>query len=151
MLQVAKDKRVPQEFIDKVFESVDKYMDEFSTDVNEELGKLGENAKERISTLDNWAKANLSKDSYEALTSKLTNAGSIKALEEIRGKMMSNVPQVPGNNGQAPSSTSVADIKLELATNLQKYKTDDNYRKDITQRLEVAVKNSPEYIDKVGS
>jgi hypothetical protein len=58
---------------------------------------------------------------------------------------------VPGNNGQVPSSTSVADIKMELSNNLQKYKTDESYRKDITQRLEVAVKNSPDYIDKVGA
>jgi capsid assembly protein len=149
--QIAKEKRVPKEFIDKMLESVDKYMDEFSTDVNEELAKLGGNAKERITTLDNWAKANLSKDSYEALTAKLTNANSIKALEELRGKMMSNTTQVPGNNGQVPSSTSVADIKMELSNNLQKYKTDESYRKDITQRLEVAVKNSPDYIDKVGA
>lgn len=149
--QIAKDKRVPKEFIDKMIDSVDKYMDEFNTDSAEELKKLGDNAKERITTLDNWAKANLTKDSYEALSLKLNNAGSIKALEELRGKMMSNVTQVPGNNGQAPSTVSVADLKLELAQNLQKYKTDENYRNDISKRLEVAVKNSPDYIDKVGA
>jgi len=45
---------------------------------------------------------------------------------------------------------SVEDLKLELAPNLAKYKPDDAYRKDLSRRLEVAVKNDPNYIDKVG-
>jgi hypothetical protein len=150
--QVAKDKRVPQEVIDKMLESVDKYMDEFSIDYKEEIKKLGDNAEERVNTLDNWAKANLSKDAYEALTRTLTNAESIKALEELRGKVMSNTPQVPnGNSGAIEEAPSVNDIKLELSNNLAKYKTDEKYRQDIQRRLEVAVKNTPGYIDKVGS
>lgn len=149
--EYAKEKRVPQEFIDKMIDSVDKYVDEFSTDMNDEIQKLGDNAKERLTTLDNWAKANLSKDSYEALSSRIRDAESIKALEELRGKMMSNIPQVPGNNGEVNQAASVEDLKMELSNNLQKYKTDENYRKDIQKRLEVAAKNTPGYVDKVGA
>jgi hypothetical protein len=148
----AKEKRVPQEFIDKMLESVDKYMDEFTIDPREEIKKLGDNAQERVITLDNWAKANLSKDSYEALTGSLTKAESIKALEELRGKMMSSNPQIPGDNGSVNVAASLNDIKMELSNNLAKYKTDENYRKDLQRRLEVAAKNSPEgYVDKVGA
>lgn len=147
----AKEKRVPQEFIDKMLESVDKYMDEFSVDMVEEIKKLGDNGRERVVTLDNWAKANLSKNSYEALTSRLTNAESIKALEELRGKMMSNNPQIPNDNGTVTSSVSLEDIKLELSNNLEKYKTDVAYRKDFQNRLEVAAKNTPGFVDKVGA
>src|ERR1700677_2983599 len=68
-LKLAKDKRVPKDVIDKMVDSFDKYMDEFSVDYEEETKKLGDNAQERLTVLDNWAKANLSKDSYEALTS----------------------------------------------------------------------------------
>lgn len=152
-LQIAaKDKRVPQEFIDKMIESVDKYVDEFRTDTAEELKKLGDNATERVTILDNWAKANLSKEAYEGLTNSLSNAESIKALEELRGKMMSNTPQVPNDQGNVNSSgASLDDIKLELQNNLQKYKTDENYRRDIQKRLEVAAKNAPGFVDKVGA
>lgn len=151
-LQVAaKERRVPQEFIDKMIESVDKYVDEFRTDTAEELKKLGDNARERVTVLDNWAKANLSREAYEGLTNSLSNAESIKALEELRGKMMSTTPQVPNDQGNTHSSASLDDIKLELQNNLQKYKTDDNYRKDISKRLEVAAKNAPGYVDKVGA
>jgi len=150
--QLAKDKRVPKEVMDKMLDSVDKYMDEFSTDYNEEYKKLGDNASDRLTTLDNWAKANLSKTSYEAITSNMRNADSIKALEELRGKMMSNTPTVPnGNNEAVNNSATIEDIKLELSENLGKYKTDMAYRKDISSRLEVAAKNTPGFVDKVGA
>lgn len=150
--KVAKDKRVPQEFMDKMIESVDKYMDEFSTDYNEEIKKLGDNAKDRLNILDNWAQANLSKGSYEALTANIRDADSIKALEELRGKMMMNNPQVPNGNANANSTKqSVEDLKAELVDNMEKYKTDVNWRKNWQAKLEVAVKNEPGYIDKVGA
>ena len=149
--QIAKDKRVPQEVMDKMLESVDKYMDEFSTDHDDEYKKLGDNADERLQTLDNWLKANYSKETYEAITSRATSADAIKALEEMRGKQMTNTVQVPnGNDGATHNSASLEDIKMELTNNLPKYKTDVAYRKDITNRLEVAAKNEPGYIDKVG-
>jgi hypothetical protein len=147
----AKDKRVPQEFIDKMIESVDKYVDEFRVDTAEELKRLGDNAKERVQVLDNWAKANLSREAYEGLTNSLNNAEAIKALEELRGKMMSNTPQVPNNQGNVSGSTSLEDLKMELSNNLQKYKDDPKYRADIGKRLEVAAKNTPGYVDKVGA
>lgn len=150
--KVAKEKRVPKEVMDKVIESVDKYMDEFSLDTAAELKKLGDNAEERVTTIDNWAKANLSKESYEALSRTVMTADSIKAIEELRGKMMSNNPQIPtGNTGNVESGSSVADLQLELANNLQKYKTDDAYRKDIQRRMEVAAKNAPGFVDKMGA
>jgi DNA repair ATPase RecN len=150
--QLAKDKRVPAEVMDKMLESVDKYMDEFSTDPQDEIKKLGDNATERLTTLDNWAKANLSKDSYEVLTSNLRTADSIKALEELRGKMMSTNPHVPnGNDGATHNTATLEDIKMELSNNLQKYKTDPKYQKDIQSRLEIAAKNVPGFVDKVGA
>jgi|SRR5579872_1077980 len=152
-LQVAaKEKRVPLEFIDKMIESVDKYVDEFRIDSGEELKKLGDNARERVQILDNWAKANLSKESYEGLTESLNNADAIKALEELRGKMMSNTAQVPNNNGNVQgSSQSLEEVKMELVNNLQKYKDDPKYRDDIRKRLEIASKNATGYVDKVGA
>ncbi len=152
--QVMKDKRVPQEVADKIMDSFDKYMDEFSVDEEAEIKKLGDNAKDRLTVLNNWAQANLSKDSYEALTSNMRNAESIKALEELRGKMMSNTPQVPSGNESANSgAASLDDLKAELSqpANLAKYKTDEKYRKDLQGRMEIAAKNNPNYVDKVGS
>jgi hypothetical protein len=149
---IAKAKRVPQEVMDKMIQSIDKYMDEFNTDYSEEVKKLGEGAHDRLVKLDNWAKANLSDESYEALTANLRNAESIKALEELRGKMMSNNTVIPtGNDNANHGAATVADLKVELENNMQKYSTDAAYRKDWQARLEVAAKNNPDYIDKIGA
>lgn len=151
--QLAKERRVPKEVMDKMLDSIDSYMDEFSTDENEEIKKLGDNAQERLVTLDNWAKANMSKDSYLALKSNLRNAESIKALEELRGKMMSTTPHVPnGNDGATHNNATIEDLKLEMQTNLAKYKSDVNYRKDLQGRIEMAAKANPTgYVDKQGA
>lgn len=150
LLQLAKEKRVPKEVIDKMQDSIDKYMNEFSIDYTEEAKKLGDNAKERLTTLDNWAKANLSEESYLALTGNLRSAESIKALEELRGKMMSNTILVPGSNDASTSNVaSIEEIQTELSNNLAKYKSDPIYRKEIQGRIELTSKNS-NYIDKSG-
>ena len=150
MLQLAKDKRVPKEVIDAMIGSVDKYFDEFKIDYAEEAKKLGPNAKERLTVLDNWARANLSEAASEALMNNLKNADSIKALEELRGKMMSNTPIVPnGNDGSSSNVATIADLTAELSDNLAKYKNDPNYRKDYQARLEVASKSS-NVVDKSG-
>lgn len=151
LLSVAKEKRVPKEVMDKMVDSIDKFMTEFDVDPNQEINKLGPNAKERLTTLDNWAKANLSKEAYESLTKNIVDASGIKALEELRGKMMSTNTMVPGgNDGAGSNHATVEDIKAEITNNLAKYKADPEYRKNIQGRLELAAKTSG-YIDKVGS
>lgn len=146
--EFAKSKRVPAEVMDKMIESVDKYMSEFSIDPNEEVQKLGENGKERLKILNNWAKANLSNDSYSALTSHLRTAEGVKALEELRNKMMTNTQNIPsGNDDSGKGQPTLAELQEELNNNLQKYKTDPKYRKDITSRLEIAAKQST-FVDK---
>ena len=65
---------------------------------------------------------------------------------------MSNVAQVPNGNDTSTTTTATVDeLKMELQNNLPKYKTDAEYRKDWSRRLEIATKNSPDYIDKVGA
>lgn len=151
--QIAKDKRVPKDVMDKMVDSFDKYMDEFKVDYDEEVKKLGDGARDRIKVLDNWAKANLTKESYDAISSSMNNAESIKALEELRGKFMSNTPQVPtGNSGSVENTQSIDDLKLEMTENLEKYKTDTAYRKDWQRRMELAAKaGNHGYVDKIGA
>jgi hypothetical protein len=149
-LALAKDKRVPKDVIDKMVDSFDKYMDEFSVDYNEEAKKLGDNANERLKTLNNWAAANLSKESYEALTSSIKNVDAFKALEELRGKMMSNSSMVPsGNDSSSNNVETLADIQAEIVNNLPKYKSDPKYRAELQSRLEISSKNSG-MVDKTG-
>lgn len=146
---IAKEKRVPQEVMDKMLESFDKYMGEFAVDFSEETKKLGENAKERLTLLDNWAKANLRKESYEALTGSLTSAEAIMALEELRGKMMTTTTIPNGNDNGGAEQVTVDSLKAEMITNFEKYQKDPKYRADWQNRMSVAAKNSG-IVDKMG-
>lgn len=147
----AKNKRVPQDVMDKVIESVDKYLDEFSTDEQAEYQKLGSDYKQRLTLLDNWAKANLSAEAHEALTKNVRTADGIKAIEEIRKKMMDSGSKVPnGNEGSSDNGITIADIQKEMSLNLDKYKTDPVYRAELQARIAIAAKSSG-YVDKTAS
>ena len=148
LIELAQKRRVPKEVMDKVIDSVDKYFDEFKTDPDEEFKKLGDKAEERIKLVDNWAKANLSKESYDALTNNVNNAESLMALEEIRSKMMSSSSNIPGNNDNTNAMPTMAELQSELNSNLDKYKNDAKYRADWTRRMEMATKANSAFVDK---
>lgn len=150
-LSLAKEKRVPKEVVDKMVDSFDKYIDQYNVNPEEEIKKLGTDGQERMKILDNWAKANLSESAYKALTNDVKSADAIKALEELRGKMMSNAPVIPnGNDSSTNNVQTVADLQEELQTNHAKFKTDPKYRADWQGRLALASKNSG-FIDKMGA
>ena len=73
----AKEKRVPQEVFTKMLESVAKYGKSMVPNEGAEKAKLGPDADKRLEVLNNWAKANLSKTAYEALSQNLTTAESV--------------------------------------------------------------------------
>jgi hypothetical protein len=148
MLEYAKGKHVPQDVLDKVFESVGSYLDEFKVDYSEEVQKLGDKAQERLQVLDNWAKSNFSEETYAALTNNMRTADAIKAIEEVRNKMNANTTQIPTGNYDANNNApSLQDIQSELNKNLDKYKSDPTYRREMQHKMELASKNST-YQDK---
>ncbi len=143
MLQYAKSKHVPQDVMDKMFESVGKYLDEFNIDYSEEKAKLGGNADERLNVIDNWAKSNFSAETYEALTNNLRTADAIKAIEEVRNKMNSSATTIPNSNHDATASApTLQEIQSEMNKNLDKYKTDPTYRREMQAKMELASKAS---------
>lgn len=146
--ELAKQKRVPAEVMDKMLESVDKYFSEFTPDYTEEAKLLGEDAPARLKILDNWAKATLSEESVRELQSSLKTAGAIKALEELRAKTMSDATKVPNGNESTENGTTLDDMRNELSNNLEKYKTDSKYRADYQNRLNRVAAANSSFVDK---
>jgi hypothetical protein len=143
MLDFAKQKHVPQDVMDSMLESVSKYLDEFKVDQNEEKTKLGEKADERLGLLDNWAKSNFSPETYQALLNNLKTADAILAFEEVRNKMLNSSTQVPNSNHSSQvEMPTLQDIQNEMTNNLEKYKTDAKYRKELQAKMEMAAKGS---------
>ena len=137
MAEFAKSNHVPQVVMDKFLGSVTQYFDEFKSTLSEEKARLGENATERLTILNNWAKSNLSEKSFASLSAGMRTAESIEALEEIREKMLSANTMVPSSNSSTQlSSGSLEDYRSELNTNFAKYKNDPHYRKEMERKLE---------------
>ncbi len=135
LAELAKSKHVSQDVMDKMFESVGKYLDEFNINYEEERAALGENAMDRLKLLNNWAKSNFSDDAYKALTSNLKTADSVKALEEVRNKMIESNTVIPTGNEVAAGAPTLKDVQQEMRENFAKYKTDDSYRAYIQKKI----------------
>jgi len=137
LAQYAKSKRVPQDVMDKMLSSVGKYLDEFGVDYEAEKAALGDDADQRLDVLNNWAKSNLSENAFFALTSNLRTADSVMALEELRSKMLGQNTMIPGNQqSQSDGVLTLDDLQAELTNNIQKYKSDPRYRREITEKIE---------------
>lgn len=135
--EFARSKRVPQEVLDKMFEAVGGYLNEFKSDPAEEIAALGDNAAERLRVLGNWAKSNLTESSYAALTQNMRTADAVRALEEIREKMISSSTQIAGNANVVETALTLEDLQQELTANYGRYKTDAKYRREITSKIEM--------------
>lgn len=146
----AKSKHVPQDVFDKMLNTVGTYLDEFKIDYNEEKVALGENAEERLKTINNWAKSNFTEDTFHALTASMQTADAVKAIEEIRSKMIENMTTIPtGNEDAGATVESLEDIQGEMAANFEKYQSDAKYRREITAKIEKASQsNSGGYVTK---
>lgn len=141
MAELAKQNHIPQNVMDSILESVGSYLDEFKPDLEEEKARLGENANERLTLLNNWAKSNLSEKSFEALTGAMRSAEAIEALEEIRSKMIGSESNIPGpNDALAGAGLTLEEYRSELNENYSKYKSDPAYRKQMEQKLQRIVK-----------
>lgn len=138
MAAFAKSKHVPQEVMDKMLESVGSYLDAFTVDTNSEKLALGENAEDRLRVLNNWAKSNFTDETYKALTSNLRTADAVKAIEEMREKMIQNNTTIPTGNETSTPVLTVQEVQMELEQNLDKYQSDPNYRKEIQRKIALA-------------
>ena len=107
-------------------------------DINGEMEKLGDNAKERIEAGELWSKKNLSPESYNTFSSLAATADGVKVIEEIM-KLTKDSP-IP----TTPTQVSVTPNEDDLKSMLQdpRYwdssKRDPGYVKRVTELYEKA-------------
>ena len=88
--------------------------------LQEEMAKLGDNARERIEAADLWSKKYLSTDAYDAIANLASTAEGIKALEEIMSLSRSK---------PLPNTNTVIDVELD-ERDLQSMMKDPRYWKE---------------------
>jgi len=141
MAEFAKSNHVPQVVLDNMLESVGTYLDEFNTDYDAEKKSLGENAETRLTTVDNWAKANFTEDTYDSLIANLRTAGDVKAIEEMRSKMIEGATTIPTGNEVSEARMTVKEIQSEMKENYARYKSDESYRAEIKNKIAKAIES----------
>ena len=99
--------------------------------LQEEMAKLGDNARERIEAADLWSKKYLSTDSYDVIANLASTAEGVKALEEIMSL---------SRNKPLPNTNTVVDVELD-ERDLQSMMQDPRYWKEGSK--------DPSYIRKV--
>ena len=93
-----------------------KVAEEYSQEV--ELSKLGDNAQERIKTVEGFMKNNLDADTYEQARGLVTNADTIELVELL---VKATAPtKLPLEGGTHPQGLTWSDVEHEM------FKKDDN-------------------------
>ena len=78
----------------------------------QEMAKLGDNAQQRIKTVEGFLKNNLDAEAYERVSQKVTNADAIELIEEI---VKATAPaKLPIDGGEHPAGLTWSDIETEM-------------------------------------
>lgn len=78
----------------------------------QEMAKLGDNAQQRIKTVEGFLKNNLDAEAYEKVSQKVTNADAIELIEEI---VKATAPaKLPIDGGEHPAGLVWSDIETEM-------------------------------------
>jgi len=110
-------------------------------DMNAEMQKLGDNARERVEAAELWSKKNLSPESYQTFSNVASTAEGVKVIEEIM-KMTKDSP-MPSTPTQVSVAPNLQDLKSMI--NDPRYydsnRRDPAYVKRVEELFEKAYQN----------
>lgn len=118
--QICKDNGLSQEVFDQGVAAFVNNEIAGLPNLQEEMSKLGDNARERIEAADLWSKKYLSTDSYDVIANLASTAEGVKALEEIMSLSRSK---------PLPNTNTVIDVELD-ERDLQSMMKDPRYWKE---------------------
>lgn len=105
--------------------------------VADEMGKLGDNAQQRVSNIENWAQANLNEEERDGLIEMATTAGAVKAIEGLIAKSR-NAP-MQNTDMSGAGQVDMAELqKLQFAKDdhgNRKMATDPAYAKMVRAKM----------------
>jgi hypothetical protein len=139
--QICRDNGLSQEVFDKGVAAFVANEVAGLPNLQEEMGKLGDNARERVEAADLWSKKYLSADAYDAIANLASTAEGVKAIEELMG-LTKNKP--------LPTENTVVDVELQ-EQDLRSMMADPRYWKEGSKDPSYIAKVSSMYNKKYGS
>jgi hypothetical protein len=110
-------------------------------DIELELSALGDNAKQRIQNMNDFAKANLSEEHYQGLLAATTSAQAVEAVEALIA--MTRAPKIPTTDAEVDTGISHSDLKARMAD--PRYQSDPEFRKETSKLYERKFGSSPSH------
>ncbi len=137
-METAKKSRMPQEAFNEMLNTLAEYEAAKMPNVDQEIAKLGPNARETIDTVKRWASTHLSQEACDVLGEIGNRAEVIKLMNEVRQLSIHQASQPPGASAPADGFVMITkeDIDAELAipSNGKRYMEDPKYRAEISRK-----------------
>jgi hypothetical protein len=139
-VRFAKDNKIQQDAFSKVLNTYVGYDKSRQSKPEEEIAKLGNDGMQKITTLQNWVRNNLSEGSMKALEKLPVKAEVVQMLDEVRQLHMNTLSKIPTET-QKPKVNLVTrdEIEAEMLANYGRYQTDPQYRSQITAKFAQAI------------
>lgn len=133
-LKMAKDANASQEFVTDVLKHYINTQSFYAPDPEQELQKLGVNARQEIAQLSEWAGQRLSKEEFETFKGMITTADNFRIMQKLRRAATSQteIPPTKGGTNQGQGQISERQL-MELIA-------DERFHKDPLFRAEVEAK-----------
>lgn len=133
----AKENRLSQDAVGKMAKTWVDYSQSLKPNVDAEIAKLGPDGPQKITTVQNWIKNNLTPESAKALANLPVKAEVVSMLDEMRQLYAKSQARIPGGD------MLNTPVELETMTDVEndmkdpRYMTDPRYRASITKRIEI--------------
>lgn len=137
-LKMAKDANASQEFVSSVLNHYVKTQSFYAPDPQQELEKIGVNAKQEINQLREWAGQRLSKEEMEVFGSMVTTAESFRVLQKLRRAATSQPEIAVDKGGVNKGQQGISERQLNEMIADPRFNTDPLFRKEVeahAQRL----------------
>jgi len=133
-----KEKNLSQEGFEEVVQQFYEYdQQSLQFDLENELKKLGPNAKQQVTQVNQWINNTFNEDMAGVARNLMVNADSVKFFQAV----MANQPKanMPTHDAmQVTGHETMQEVLAEKTNNWSRYKEDENYRKSLSKRLVAA-------------
>ena len=138
-ISFAKENKIQQDQFNKIMHTLVDYERSKQPNRSEEIAKLGIDGTQKINTLQNWVKNNLTAEAQKALEKLPVRAEVVQMLDEVRQLHLNSLSKIPPSTQKESDFTPITKeaVEAEMLNNYGKYQTDPGYRAQILAKLEL--------------
>lgn len=136
-ISFAKENKLQQDQFNKILKTFVDYDKSRQPKVDDEIAKLGQDGMQKVNTVTNWIKNNLTPQAQKALEKLPVRAEVVQMLDELRQLHTNTLSKVPHDTQKNESFAPITrdGIEDEMLANYKRYQTDRKYRDEISAKF----------------